>query len=85
VRGNSLVVQFRFRDAHAVAIAGDWDGWRTHDLRPVGDDLWEGTFALARGLYHFNLLVDGRTWVVPSGVATVPDGLGGRVAVLLVR
>ncbi|MEO6058325.1 MAG: glycogen-binding domain-containing protein [Gemmatimonadales bacterium] len=85
VRGNSLVVQFRFRDAYAVAIAGDWDGWLTHDLRRVGDDLWEGTFALARGLHHFNLLVDGRTWVVPSGVATVPDGLGGRVAVLLVR
>ena len=52
---------------------------------PVGGDLWEGAFALPRGLYHFNLLVDGREWVVPKGVATVPDGLGGAVAVLLVR
>ena len=39
---------------------------------------------LGRGVYHFNLLVDGADWVVPNGVATVPDGLGGMVAVLIV-
>jgi hypothetical protein len=85
LRGDSLVVRFRFPRVQTVAIAGDWDGWQTHPLRPVGGDLWEGTFVLARGLHHFNLLVDGRNWVVPAGVATVPDGLGGMVAVLLVR
>ncbi len=84
-RGDSLVVRFRFPGVRAVAIAGDWDAWQTHPLHSVGGDLWEGTFALARGLYHFNLLVDDHTWVVPGGVATVPDGLGGVVAVLLVR
>jgi hypothetical protein len=35
-------------------------------------------------LYHFNLQVDGSHWVVPNGVATVPDGMGGMVAVLVV-
>jgi len=84
-RGDSLVVRFRFPGARAVAIAGDWDAWQAHPLRPVGGDLWEGVFVLTRGLYHFNLRVDDHTWVVPSGVATVPDGLGGVVAVLLVR
>jgi hypothetical protein len=84
-RGDSLVVQFRFRGVQTVAIAGDWDGWKTHPLRSVGDDLWEGTFVLARGRYHFNLLVDGRKWVVPAGVATAPDGSGGMVGVLVVR
>jgi hypothetical protein len=85
-RGDSVVVNFRFRNVRSVAIAGNWDGWQTRALRPVaGGDLWEGAFALPRGLYHFNLLVDGRSWVVPSGVTTVPDGLGGSVAVLLVR
>ncbi|HEX4600707.1 MAG TPA: glycogen-binding domain-containing protein [Gemmatimonadales bacterium] len=83
-RGDSVVVQFRFQGVHAVAIAGDWNAWRTVPLRPLGDDRWEGTLALARGLYHFNLLVDEQEWVVPHGVATVPDGLGGMVAVLLV-
>jgi len=84
VRGDSQVVRFRFPGAQAVAMAGDWDGWQTHQLRSVGGDMWEGAFVLARGLHHFNLLVDGRTWVVPAGVATVPDGLGGIVAVLIV-
>ncbi|MDQ2942730.1 MAG: glycogen-binding domain-containing protein [Candidatus Dormibacteraeota bacterium] len=85
LRGDSLVVQFRFRDVRTVAIAGNWDDWQTHALRRVSGDLWQGKFALTRGLYHFNLLVDGRKWVVPRGVTTVPDGLGGKVAVLLVR
>jgi hypothetical protein len=85
VRGDSLVVQFRFPGVQTVAIAGDWDGWQTHPLRSAGANLWEGAFVIARGVHHFNLLVDGRTWVVPAGVATVPDGLGGVVAVLIVR
>jgi len=84
VRGDSQVVRFRFPGVQSVAMAGDWDGWQTHPLRPVAGDLWEGAFALARGLHHFNVLVDGRTWVVPAGIATVPDGLGGIVAVLMV-
>jgi hypothetical protein len=83
-RGDSLVVQFRFPGARAVAIAGDWNAWQTRPLRRVEGDLWEGTLALGLGLYHFNLLVDGRNWVVPNGVATVPDGMGGMVAVLVV-
>jgi hypothetical protein len=83
-RGDSLVVQFRFAGVHTVAMAGDWSSWQPRLLRAVGDDVWEGTLALARGLYHFNLLVDGRDWVVPNGVATVPDGLGGMVGVLIV-
>jgi hypothetical protein len=29
--------------------------------------------------------VDGKEWVVPSGVAIVADGLGGMVGVLVVR
>lgn len=84
-RGDRVVVRFRFRGARAVAIAGDWNGWQTRPLRPVGSDLWEGALTVARGLHHFNLLVNGRDWVVPNGVATVPDGLGGMVALLLVR
>jgi hypothetical protein len=83
-RGDSLVVQFRFPGVSSVALAGDWTGWQTRSLRSIGGGLWEGTLVLKRGLYHFNLLVDGRNWVVPNGVATVPDGLGGMVAVLIV-
>ena len=84
-RGDSVVVRFRFHGVQAVAIAGDWAGWQAQPLRAIGGDVWEGAFVVARGLHHFNLLVDGRTWVVPAGVATVPDGLGGSVGVLLVK
>jgi len=70
--------------ARSVAIAGDWNAWQPVRLRLSGDDVWEGTLRLRRGLYHFNLQVDGSDWVVPNGVATVPDGLGGMVAVLVV-
>jgi len=84
VRGDSAVVRFRMAGARSVGIAGDWNSWEQVPLRPLGDDVWEGVLGLRRGLYHFNLLVDGSDWVVPNGVATVPDGLGGMVAVLIV-
>lgn len=84
LRGDSVVVRFRLKAARSVAIAGDWNVWKPFKLRALGNDLWEGTFVLRHGLYHFNLLVDGSEWVVPNGVATVSDGLGGMVAVLIV-
>ena len=83
-RGDSLVVRFHFGSARTVAIAGDWNQWRRLPLRSLGGDLWEGTLALRRGVYHFNVLLDGKTWVVPNGIAAVSDGLGGMVGVLLV-
>jgi hypothetical protein len=83
-RGDSLIVRFRMPDARTVAIAGNWNAWQPAQLRAVGGDIWEGSLGLGRGVYHFNLLVDGSDWVVPNGVATVPDGLGGMVAVLIV-
>jgi AMP-activated protein kinase-like protein len=84
-RGDSLVVQFTFSGVRSVAIAGDWNDWQPSALRQSGPDQWETRFVLKRGTYHFNLLVDGNTWVVPAGVATVPDGQGGMAAVLVVR
>jgi AMP-activated protein kinase-like protein len=83
-RGDSVVVRFRMAGARSVAIAGDWNAWDQAPLQPLGDEVWEKALVLQRGVYHFNLLVDGYDWVVPNGVATVPDGLGGMVAVLIV-
>ena len=88
-RGDSVVVRFRMEGARSVAIAGDWNSWRPTALRALGSggsggDIWEGAFVLAPGTYHFNLFVDGKEWVVPGGVAVVPDGMGGLVAVLTV-
>lgn len=83
-RGDSVVVRFRMDGARSVAIAGSWDDWRTHALRPLGRDLWEGTLRLRSGTYRFTLLVDGTDWVVPSGVAVRRGKRGGLVALLAV-
>jgi hypothetical protein len=83
-RGDSVVVRFRMEGARSVAIAGDWNAWQAVPLNALGADVWEAALVLSPGTYHFNLLVDGTEWVVPGGVAVVPDGMGGMVAVLTV-
>jgi hypothetical protein len=83
-RGDSLFVRFRMPGAKRVAIAGEWNRWTPTPLHALGDDLWEGAVRLPPGTYRFNLLVDAKDWVVPAGVATLPDGLGGLVALLVV-
>jgi hypothetical protein len=81
-RGDTAVVRFRMPGARSVAIAGSWNAWTPAPLRGLGDDIWEATLQLAPGVYHFNLVVDGKEWVVPGGVATIPDGMGGLLALL---
>ena len=81
-RGDTLVVRFRMTAARSVAIAGNWNTWTPAPLRNLGNDIWEAMLRLAPGVYYFNLVVDGDEWVVPGGVATVPDGMGGVMAVL---
>jgi hypothetical protein len=83
-RGDTLVVRFRMTAARSVAIAGNWNAWTPSKLRDLGDDIWEAALRLAPGVYYFNLVIDGKEWVVPGGVATVPDGMGGLMAVLTV-
>jgi len=82
--GDTVVVRFRMDGAGAVAIAGNWNAWRPDSLRALGDDIWEAALLLPPGTYYFNLVVDGTEWVVPGGVATIPDGMGGLLAVLTV-
>lgn len=84
-RDDSVVLRFRMEGAASVAIAGDWDRWNVHPLHAVGGDLWEGTLMLPPGMYRFTLLVDGKDWVVPGGVALERDRMGGMVAVLAVQ
>jgi hypothetical protein len=81
-RGDTVVVRFRMAAARSVAIAGNWNTWTPAPLRGLGDDIWEAALRLAPGVYYFNLVVDGTEWVVPGGVATIPDGMGGLLAVL---
>lgn len=83
-RGDSVIVRFQMPGARSVAIAGDWTGWEAIPLTAAGNDIWIGTLALGPGTYHFSLVVDGSEWVVPGGVATLSDGMGGLLAILTV-
>src|ERR1051325_7195219 len=80
-RGPDTVV-VRFKMPGAVAIAGNWNGWTPAQLQSVAPDIWEAALQLAPGTYYFNLVVDGTEWVVPAGVAVIPDGMGGMLAIL---
>jgi hypothetical protein len=35
-------------------------------------------------VYHFSLIVD-EAWIVPDGVATLPDDFGGQVGLLVIN
>ena len=74
--------RFRMPAARSLAIAGNWNAWTPAPLQAVGDDIWEAALLLGPGTYYFNLVVDGVEWVVPAGVATISDGMGGLIAVL---
>ena len=80
--GDTVVVRFRMPAAQTVAIAGNWNGWTPKPLRELGDGIWEAALRLEPGTYYFNLVVDGKQWVVPAGVAVMSDGMGGMLAVL---
>ena len=80
--GDTAVVRFRMPGAHSVSIAGSWNEWKPSALKGMGEDIWEGALRLPAGTYYFNLVVDGNDWVVPAGVATISDGMGGLIAVL---
>ncbi len=79
---DTVVVRFRMPAAQSVAIAGNWNEWTPAPLHGLGEDIWEGALRLPPGTYYFNLVVDGKEWVVPAGVATISDGMGGLIAVL---
>ena len=81
---DGVTLEFEGRGAQSVAIAGDWNSWLATPLNTTRPDRWVVHLPLPPGIYHFTLLINGSPWTVPSGVPNVPDGLGGRVAVLVV-
>lgn len=83
-RGDGVLVRIRQREARVVTIAGDWNGWTPAALERTDGGMWESTFPLTAGLHRFVVFVDGVAWQIPEGVPSLPDGMGGRVAVLTV-
>ena len=82
--GPEVVVHFTVPDARQVAIAGEWSDWQPIPLIPTSRDTWRIRLTLAPGTYRFTLVVDGTRWLVPAGVVTVPDEMGGEQGLLVV-
>ena len=78
------VLRFRLPGARRVAIVGDWTRWRPVSLTRGDDGQWVARLRMRRGVYHFNLLVDGTRWTVPEDAVVVDDGFGGKAALLIV-
>jgi hypothetical protein len=69
----------------APSIAGDFNAW-TPVLMHRDGGYWTYTIALAPGVYHYAFVSNTGEWFVPASVAgRKDDGMGGQVAVLVVR
>ncbi len=72
--------------ARTVAVAGDFNEWRTDDVLledPDGDGVFVGTLRLAPGSYAYMFVIDGERWVTdPYAVNHRDDGFGNQNAVL---
>jgi hypothetical protein len=67
----------RFPGAAAVAVVGDWSGWRAEPLAPVGGGEFAGEIAVPPGRHRYALSVDGKSVRPPDAPGYAPDGFGG--------
>jgi len=67
------------------SIAGDFNEWKPAPMERDGDQ-WSYTVAVARGVYNYAFVGADGAWFVPKDVpGRKDDGMGGHVAVLVVR
>jgi len=77
-------LRFSVAGASRVDLVGDWTGWQPVPMQRAPDGRWFLRVSLAPGVHRFNLLVNGERWIVPEGVASVDDGFGGKISLLVV-
>jgi len=79
-------LQVRAPTASTVEVKGDLTDWRVVSLSPGEEEpgLWSVRVAGGPGVYHMSVRIDAGPWLVPAGLASVPDGFGGWVGVLRV-
>ncbi len=82
--GGAVRVSFSVPHATSVDIAGEWNQWTPVPLSQAASRRWETVLHLGPGAYRFSLIVDGRQWVVPADVPTLPDDFGGSVGILII-
>jgi hypothetical protein len=70
--------------AEMPSIAGDFTAWESVPMRRA-EGVWEASFELAPGVYHYSFVRPDGSWFLPESVTNrVDDGFGGTNAVLVV-
>lgn len=83
---NAVTVRLTFisPQARSVAVAGDFNKWRTDAMQRV-DGMWTIELKLKPGVYAYSYIVDDTTWVADPGAGSYQDdGFGSRNAVMRV-
>ena len=70
-------------DSLAPSVLGDFSGWRPVEMVADGE-FWTATLRLPRGVHHYGFRAADGTFLVPAGLPSVDDGMGGTSAVLVV-
>jgi hypothetical protein len=73
-------VNLHLPDAESVALVGDFNEWnkKSHLLSRDEKGNWSISLNLKDGYFQYQLLVDGRNWIVdPNNSVVIPDGFGG--------
>jgi hypothetical protein len=75
----------RSKTQSAPRIAGDFNQWKPEPMERDGDS-WTYSVKLSPGVYNYSFVDANGTWYVPEGTpGRKDDGMGGHVAVLVVR
>jgi len=78
-------LRVRVSDARSVELSADFTNWKPIALARADGDRWEVTLPIAPGLHRVAIRVDGDTWTIPPGVASVPDEFHGTVGVIVIK
>jgi chromosome partitioning protein len=84
--GDSVIFVASYPQANSVQIAGDFNNWQPEKtiMRKAGDGTWQVRIPLAKGIYHYRLVVDGQWQQDPWNEAAEPNPYGGMNSVIKV-
>lgn len=82
VEGNGARFRFFRPQAQCVYLVGDFNGWRTQELKmKPRDGWWEANLTLPGGNYRFRYLADGQ-WFTDFAAFGIEYGPFGTISVL---
>ena len=80
--GHRFTLTYAAAQAGMVQLSGDFNAWTPIDLTEDGHGHWRATVALAPGVHHVSLRVNGGPWFAPPGTPAVPDDFGGAAGII---